>query len=359
MKFPVEKLVKAIEIIERCPKVNAIDSSLIVRLSKKASAKRLTLRTAADTQAVAQIGVDNAEEFRVYLDRPLLAQWVKGLRKTTGDATLTIKEDFVLIRAGGRSGKFPTLVSVGGYEEWDKGEKTERIDFDSATYNLFRLALHYAGGEGIEPSLNCLWLGRDSLLATNQLTMMKADVSPSVSGPVPLDLVKVLTPDASLIRSPVAALVKYEDGVIYRSYDLVTLSKFPEQRMLDLFHLAGKFSKGVTLYPCGAVLEQLRELSALVNKADAQDTLITIDTRKEEGKALFVLSTVSGSFRTELPVNSPADRVTVLIPPLMPYLAQCSATAAVEILYGDDQSPYLVRCSESNVELLISRKVKA
>ena len=150
MNFDVQKLVEAVEVLDRCPKVNAIGASLIIRISKKRGSNRLVLRTAADLQAVARIMTfDKGGEIGpLYIDRPLFSQWVKGLRKKEGTALLKVVKDNLIVTHKRRSGKFPLLVSVGGYEDWDKAEKSETVEFEPQDFDRFRLAGRYLQSSG-------------------------------------------------------------------------------------------------------------------------------------------------------------------------------------------------------------------
>jgi len=357
MKVPIDKLLAAVAVLEKVPKVNALPSSHLLQISTVARLSRLSLRAASTLQAAARIDAPIDEPIKASVDRALFLQWIKGLKKLTGDLTISQVDDTLIVRAGRRSGKFPLQEPVEGFESWPKATKATKLDLDGTDYDVVRLALSYAGGEGIDPSLSCLWFTGDSLLASNQLTMIKASVSANWRGPVPLDLIKAATSEATLWRNVEAARVTFEGGSLYRTYDRDTLKKFPEKQIEKLFNIASRFKNGITLYPVGSVLALLREMSQFSNKSEADDITVGIDTESKQGKALFVVSTPSGTFRESLDLSSPADRLTILIPPLMPFLSLCPADAAVEIAYEDKNSPFLVTCNRLNIQLLVSRKV--
>lgn len=357
MKVPIEKLLEAVAVLEKVPKVNALPSSHLLQIATNATLGRIFFRAASSLQALAWIDSPVGESIRASVDRALFLQWIKGLKKLTGDLTILQVDDTLIVRAGRRSGKFPLQEPVEGFELWPKTTRATKLDLGGFDYDFIRLALSYAGGEGIDPSLDCLWFDGDSLLASNQLTMLKATVSGNWRGPVPLDLIKAVTPGATLWRNTEAARVAFEGGSLYRTYDRDTLKKFPEKQINKLFDIASRFAKGITLYPVGSVLTLLREMSQFANKSEAEDITIGIDTETKQGKALFKVATPSGTFREALDLNSPGDRLTILIPPLMPFLSLCPGDAVVEIKYEDKNSPFLITCDKIDVQLLVSRKV--
>lgn len=356
MKFSAGDLINAVAVLDLCRKSNALQSSKTVRLLRKANRDRLVLHTAADVQAVAWVRVEGSDAASACVDRALFSQWVKGLDKSA-EVALRNSGDALHLRSGRRAGRFPVLADPGGLEIWPKSPRAARLALEESDLATLRLAMNYAGGEGIDPSLSCLWFSGASVHACNQLTMLEAAVSAKWRGPVPLELVRALAPGTKLLRSPVAALVRLENGAVYRTFDRDTLLKFPEKQITRGFQAALNFKRGVTLYPVGSVLAVLRKLSALVNKSDALDASVQIDTTADDGKARFSVSTPSGAFREVLDCTSPADRVSVLIPPLMAYLSYCPVDAAVQVLYESGSSPYLVTCADASPRLLISRKV--
>jgi len=357
MKIPIDKLLEVVAVLEKVPKVNALPASHLLRIATNATVGRIFFRAASSLQAQTWIEGQVGEAIRANVNRALFLQWIKGLKKLSGDLTISQVDDTLIVRAGRRSGKFPLQESTEGFEPWPKTTKATQLDLGGFDYDFIRLALSYAGGEGIDPSLDCVWFTGDSLLASNQLTMIKAPVSGNWRGPVPLDLLKAVTSDSTLWRNTEAARVTFAGGSLYRTYDRDTLKKFPEKHFEKLFALASKFKQGITLYPVGTVLALLREMSQFAHKSEAEDITVGIDTESKEGKALFVVSTPSGTFRESLDVTSPGDRLTILIPPLMPFLSLCPADAAVEILYGDKTSPFLIKCENLDAQLLVSRKV--
>jgi hypothetical protein len=357
MKIPIDRMLEAVAVLEKVPKVNALPSSHLVQLIARTSISRLYLRAASTLQAAAWVDGEVDEPIQASVDRALFLQWIKGLKKIKGAMSISQVDDTLIVKAGRRSGKFPLQEPVEGFEPWPKTTRATKLDLEGFDLDFIRLALNYAGGEGIDPALDCIWFTGDSLLASNQLSMLKASVSANWRGPVPLDLIKTVTPDSTFWRNTEAARVSFDGGSLYRTYDRDTLKKFPEKHFEKLFTLASKFTQGITLYPIGSVLSLLREMSQLANKAEAEDITVEIDTETKSGKALFKVATPSGMFREALDVTSPGDRLTILIPPLMPFLSLCPSDAAVEILYGDKTSPFLVKCENLDAQLLISRKV--
>ena len=357
MKIPIDRMLEAVAVLEKVPKVNALPSSHLVQISTTAKINRIFFRAASTLQALTWVDGAVDEPIRASVDRALFLQWLKGLKNLKGDLSISQVDDTLILKAGRRSGKFPLQESVEGFEPWPKATRATQLDLDGFDLDYIRLALNYAGGEGIDPALDCIWFTGDSLLASNQLSTLKATVSANWRGPVPLDLIKTATSDSTFWRNTEAARVSFDGGSLYRTYDRDTLKKFPEKHFEKLFALAAKFTKGITLYPIGSVLSLLREMSQLANKSEAEDITVEIDTETKSGKALFKVATPSGLFQEALDVTSPGDRLTVLIPPLMPFLSLCPADAAVEILYGDKTSPFLIKCENLSARLLISRKV--
>ncbi len=357
MKVPIDKLLEAVAVLEKVPKVNALPASHLLRITTSATLERIFFRASSSLHALAWIDGQVGEAIRAHVNRALFLQWVKGLKKTTGDLTISEVDDTLIVRAGRRSGKFPLQEAVEGFEPWPKKTAATKLELGGFDYDFIRLALSYAGGEGIDPSLDCVWFTGDSILASNQLTMFKATVSGDWRGPIPLDLIKAATPDSTLWRNTEAARVTFAGGSLYRTYDRDTLKKFPEKHFEKLFTLASKFKQGITLYPVSSILSLLREMSQFANKSEAEDITVDIDTESKLGKALFKVSTPSGTFRESLDATCPGDRLTILIPPLLPFLSLCPADAAVEILYGDKTSPFLIKCEHFNAQLLVSRKV--
>lgn len=355
-----EKLIQAIKVLEIVPLRSGIPSSDYVSIIPEK--KYMELALASSVSAVVRVDWKNlvTDNARMFIDRRLLIPFVMTGEKWKGNFQFSFQEGLLKVKQGSRQAELGLRTdAVNGYGSWRNLEGMKELKITEELRQLLIASNACSTADPALQHLNCVYVGGDFVVATNQTVMFlgtnkgKSKVKiPFPVGIIPLlgqGLVKGVIIEDSLV------ILDCECGYIQGTVSAVAQKEFPHQVIMKQMEKA-RTAPLLGKIPAGKLAKMLKRLSDYLVGVKREDWQLKLEFG--EGKLKAKVRIRQGVFEEKLEVEGLTKEAEVewpleLVRPVLDYMGENTEWVKVRV-DEDKKTPYLI--SGGGVELLVARR---
>lgn len=299
MKLDWKVLSDAFKVVDHVPSLNAIPSSLFVRLQSNKGKLSLAMKSIASAEV--SVPAEN-QSWTFFVDRRLLGAFLSANANTkTPIEILSTPQKELVLRCGRRRLVLTEVEAIAGYEHWKRSGL--EVQFNEAQQKALTVAAKFAPQTMAADHLSCVQLVKDyGMIATDSYVIFGCrDSSIKHTLPFPL-LLPGLINGGKVLVSDAGSAVDFGNGYIHQPVSDRCVKEFPLKPMRAML---GKAASCPPLFavPAKALLGILNRLSSFIFAA-SDDAVLHCHAPKDSLPLLFDLKTSQGVIHDKLKLDS-------------------------------------------------------
>lgn len=298
MKLDGKQLLDAFKIVDRVPVLNAIASSLFVKLH--CSKGKLTLSMKSLACAEAWMSVEQQGNWTFYSDRRLLSAFLTANANAKSPIEIVPGDKELVLRCGRRRVVLQEVEPVLGYERWKR--TGQEVQFSAEQQKALVVGAKFAPQTLAADNLSCVQLikGYGVIASDSYVIFGYLDSTIKVTLPFPLLLPEIMNSGA-VLASTEGSAVDFGHGYFHQPVSERCATDFPKtfRPRLDeaikrkpLFHVKAKALRSV-----------LERFSAFVFSG-ADDTVLSCQVTKGSDMLTLSLRTAQGTAHDKVRVTA-------------------------------------------------------
>lgn len=354
-------LVNAIKVFEMIPMRSGVPSSDYIRIIP--TQKYLEMALSSSVSAVLRINC-SAELGKgpYWIDRRLLIPFVLMGDKWKGSFHLVVEDSMLKVKQGSRQAELALRADpIDGYGVWKDLSSLKEMRLTEDVKGLLIASNNCSTADPALKHLNCVYIGGQTVLATNQ-TVMFAGTSKSKSSnniPFPVGIIPLLS--NTLVKGVIIDkdLVMLDCGCGYVQGTVSDEAKknFPKKEIVKQINdsqslpLLGKI-------PSVRLAKMLKRLAEYLSGVKREDWQLKLEF--SENKMRAVVKIRQGEFEEKMDVDGLKQEGQVewpleLVQPVLEYMGSSSDFVKLKV-DESKKTPYLL--SANGINLLIARRAK-